>query len=173
MVPPPRLVSLDGRATPQFRVMPPDYTGLTPADLPDGTTELMLPTGPIPAGTTIAMRGATDVRLSVRGSHVLGRSLRVERASPLAALGHLNPIAAIVAGSLAESIGADIPLTLDSSGRSLLGDLHAVDARRLCAAAHGRDRLDGDAGRSTSPGRATRCRSSRWPDPRPVAIRSY
>lgn len=117
VVPPPRLVSLDGRATPQFRVTPPDYTGLPPADLPGGTTELTLPTGPIPAGTIIFMRGATDVRLSSAALTLMGDRSAVERAAPLAALGHLNPILSAAVGPLAEAIGADVPLSIDSSGR--------------------------------------------------------
>jgi hypothetical protein len=117
VVPPPRLVPLDGRATPQFRVIPPEYTGLSSADLPGGTTELMLPTGPIPAGTTVTIRGATDVRLSAAALMLLADRSAVDRAAPLAALGHLNPVAAWACVSLAESIGAEIPLVLDSSGR--------------------------------------------------------
>jgi hypothetical protein len=59
VVPPPRLVPLDGRPTPQFRVAPPAYTGLPAADLPDGAVVLELP-----VGTTVRMRAATDVPLS-------------------------------------------------------------------------------------------------------------
>lgn len=117
VVPPPRLVSLDGRATPQFRVTPPTYTGLPVADLPGGTTELMLPTGPLPLGTAIAMRGATDVRLSSAVLTLLGDRSMVERTASLAGLGHLNPLAAAAAVPLAETIGADVPLSIDSSGR--------------------------------------------------------
>src|SRR5262249_6973326 len=36
VVPPPRLMPLDGRPTPQFHVRPPEYTGLPALDLPDG-----------------------------------------------------------------------------------------------------------------------------------------
>src|SRR5581483_2805511 len=35
VAPPPRLTLLDGRPSPQVRVVPPAYTGLRPADLPD------------------------------------------------------------------------------------------------------------------------------------------
>jgi hypothetical protein len=117
VVPPPRLVPLDGRASPHFRVVPPEYTGLVPAELPGGTTELMLPAGPIPAGTTVSIRGATDVRLSAAALTLLGDRFAVDRAAPLAPLGHLNALSAWVGVSLAESIGAEIPLALDPSGR--------------------------------------------------------
>ena len=117
VVPPPRLVPLNGRASPQFHVIPPDYTGLAPRDLPEGAMDLQLPTGPIPVGTLVSLKGATDLRLSAASLVYLGNKSAVKRAAPLAGIGHLNPVAAVGAVSLAGSIGDDVPLALDVSGR--------------------------------------------------------
>ena len=117
VVPPPRLIGLDGRATPQFHVIPPDYTGLSPRELPEGATELQLPTGAIPIGTVVTLRGAADLRLASATLVYLGDKSVVERGAPFAALGNLNPVAAAAAVALSAEIGADIPLPLDPGGR--------------------------------------------------------
>ena len=116
IVPPPRLVPLDGRASPQVHVAPPEYTGLKPTDLPDGATVIEVPTG-----TAVTFRAATDVRLSAAVLSYQGDRSPVERASPIAPLGLLNPLAAFGSQSLAEDIGADIPLALVGDGRVMLG----------------------------------------------------
>jgi hypothetical protein len=116
VVPPPRLMPLDGRPTPQFRVTPPAYTGLPAVDLPDGAVVLELP-----VGTAVSMRAATDVRLSAAGLAFLGDKSAVERAAPLTTIGHLMPFPAAGAMPLAEAIASDIPLSLDPTGRVISG----------------------------------------------------
>jgi len=111
VVPPPRLVPLDGRASPQVHIDPPQYTGQPATDLPDGTTIIEAP-----LGTTIALRAATDVRLSSATLSYLGDRSTIQNASAVAAVGHFHPLAAFIAQSLAEGIGADIPLTLSGDG---------------------------------------------------------
>ena len=88
-----------------------------PGDLPEGAMDLQLPTGPIPVGTLVSLKGATDLRLSAASLVYLGNKSAVKRAAPLAGIGHLNPVAAVGAVSLAGSIGNDVPLALDVSGR--------------------------------------------------------
>ena len=68
---------LNGRASPQFHVIPPDYTGLAPRDLPEGAMDLQLPTGPIPVGTLVSLKGATDLRLSAASLVYLGNKSAV------------------------------------------------------------------------------------------------
>jgi hypothetical protein len=55
VLPPPALVPLDGRPSPQVRLTPPAYTDLPPFDLPDGAgnIETVL-------GTSVRLRAATD-----------------------------------------------------------------------------------------------------------------
>jgi hypothetical protein len=55
VLPPPRLVPLEGRSSPQIRLDYPAYTGLRARDLPDGTTTIEAP-----AGTRVMLRAATD-----------------------------------------------------------------------------------------------------------------
>jgi hypothetical protein len=112
VVPPPRLVPLDGRASPQAHVVPPAYIGLRPVDLPDGAITIK-----VPLGTTITLRAAADVRLSSAVLSYQGDRTAVERASGLAPVGLLNPIAAFGSGSLAGHIAADIPMTISGDGR--------------------------------------------------------
>lgn len=116
VVPPPKLVPLDGRPTAQFRITPPAYTGLPAVNLPDGEAVLE-----IPVGTVVQMRAATDVRLSAAVLSYQGDKSSIVNASGLAPLGHLNPLAAVGAQLLANSTGADISLSLDPEGRVLTG----------------------------------------------------
>jgi hypothetical protein len=111
VVPPPRLVPLDGRPTPQFHVTPPAYTGLPPAQLPDGAAVIE-----VPVGTLLRFRAATDVRLSTAELSYAGDRSAVVNASPLAHLGHTNPLAAVVAQRLADQLCADIPLAIGEDG---------------------------------------------------------
>src|SRR5579883_1531568 len=107
VVPPPRLVPLDGRPSPQFHATPPEYTGLSPTQLPDGAAVIEIPTG-----TLIRFRAATDVRVSTAELIFSGDKSFVINAAPVAYLGHLNPLSAIACQELAEQLGANIPLTI-------------------------------------------------------------
>jgi hypothetical protein len=55
VLPPPQLVPLAGKPSPQIRLIYPRYTDLAAAELPSGTMTLEAP-----AGTQILLRGATD-----------------------------------------------------------------------------------------------------------------
>src|SRR5262249_19562973 len=90
VVPPPRLIPLEGRASPQVHIDPPEYTGLKAVDLPDGAAVIE-----VPLGTTITFRAATDVRLSSAVLSYQGDRSPVERASGLVPLGLLNPVHAL------------------------------------------------------------------------------
>jgi hypothetical protein len=112
VVPPPRLVPLDGRATPQVGVTPPAYTGLRPFDLPDGAAVME-----VPVGTVVSLRAAADVRLAAAVLTFQGDRSAVEQAAGLAPLGSLDPAVACGAQLLADAIGADIPLVLSADGK--------------------------------------------------------
>lgn len=111
VVPPPRLVPLDGRASPQFYVTPPAYTKLPAGELPPGASVIEIPTG-----TVVHFRAATDVRLSAAVLVYTGDKSAPATAGPLAHFGHLDPIAAIGAQRLANEMMADIPLTISADG---------------------------------------------------------
>ncbi len=114
VVPPPRLVPLDGRPSPQFHAAPPAYTNLPAAQLPDGAAVIEVPTG-----TVLRFRAATDVRLSAATLAYAGDRSAVVLAAPVAFLGHTNPLSAIGCQHLADALGADIPLALSGDGTRL------------------------------------------------------
>jgi hypothetical protein len=117
VIPPPRLVPLDGRPSPQFHATPPTYTRLSPSQLPDGAAVIEIPTG-----TFLRFRAATDVKLSNAVLAFAGDRAAVQNASPLAYLGHLNPLSAVGGQMLADSLGADVPLTISGEGTRLSAD---------------------------------------------------
>ncbi|MDB5310332.1 MAG: hypothetical protein JWO38_4534 [Gemmataceae bacterium] len=116
VVPPPRLIPLDGRASPQLRVVPPLYTGMPPLELPDGAAVVE-----VPVGTVVSIRAAADTRLAGAVLAYLGDRSTVERTAGLAPVGLLNPIGGLGAQLLAEGIGADVPLTLSGDGKVMSG----------------------------------------------------
>jgi hypothetical protein len=59
VVSPPHLIALDGRPSPHLHVTPPEYTGLRPLDLPDGSAVIE-----VPAGSRVRLRAAANVPLS-------------------------------------------------------------------------------------------------------------
>ncbi len=114
VVPPPRLVPLNGRPSPQFHITPPTYTGLPSVDLPDGASVIE-----IPIGTLVRLRAATDVRLSSAVLTYLGDKSALATTAPFAPLGHTNPLAAIGQQQLADALGNDIPLSLSSDRQQM------------------------------------------------------
>ncbi len=115
VAPPPRLIDLNGRPSPQFHVTPPRYSGLPDIDLPDGAATLE-----VPVGSVVQMRAAVDMRLSSAKLVFQGDKSSLEKAYSLAVLGNLNPIAGGFIGyAMAHDIGNDIPLSLDNGNRVL------------------------------------------------------
>ncbi|MFM8271836.1 MAG: hypothetical protein ACKODX_05820, partial [Gemmata sp.] len=113
VVPPPRLVPLDGRPSTQLHLAPPAYTKLPGASV-DGVERVEVPTG-----TVVRFRAATDLKLSAAALVYMGDKSAVVGAAPLAHLGHLNPLAAVGAHGLANELAADIPLALSAGGTHL------------------------------------------------------
>ncbi|WP_145243172.1 hypothetical protein [Urbifossiella limnaea] len=112
VVPPPRLVPLDGRPSPQLHVTPPEYTGQRLTELPDGAAVVE-----VPAGTTVRLRAAADVPLGRAVLAFQGDRSAVERAAPLAHLGRLDSLGAAGSALLADALGDDVPLALSGDGR--------------------------------------------------------
>jgi hypothetical protein len=116
VVPPPRLVPLNGRPSPQFHVTPPAYTKLPAAQLPEGAARIEVPTG-----TLVQFRAATDVRLSNAVLSFHGDKSALTTATPLAHLGNFDAFTAIGAQQLADMFTADIPLAVSGDGTRISG----------------------------------------------------
>ena len=114
VVPPPRLVPMGGRPGPLFHITPPEYTGLPAINLPDGAAAIE-----VPVGTVVRMRASTDVRLGSASIVFAGDKTLLSQTAGLAHLGHLNPISAYAAQELADSMGSDIPVSLDGTAKNL------------------------------------------------------
>jgi hypothetical protein len=102
VLPPPQLVMLDGRPSPQIHLQYPEYTDLPPQDLPDGTSSIEAI-----AGTHITLHAATD-RPVVRAW--LECSLELEPTMTVAA--GLNPLPL-------PPLWRQIPATISADGRVL------------------------------------------------------
>ena len=114
VVPPPKLVPLNGRASPQIHVAPPEYTGVKAGDLPDGTGVVE-----VPVGSRVTMKAATDVRVASASLVFVGDRGGIALTPPLAPVGFLNPLSAVAGQMLGEAVGSDIPVSLSSDGRIL------------------------------------------------------
>jgi hypothetical protein len=114
VVQPPRLVPLDGRPSPQVAAIPPAYTRVPPFGLPDGAAVIE-----VPLGTALTLRAASDVPLARAELHFQGDRSRVESGAGLAPIGLTNPIGALAAQRLADSIGLDVPLLLSGDSKRM------------------------------------------------------
>jgi len=117
VVPPPRLVPLDGRASPQFHATPPAYTNLPAIQLPDGAAVIE-----VPVGTMLRFRAATDVKLSAATLAFAGDRTTVANAAPVAFLGHTNPFAAVGTQALANVLASDVPVNISGDGTRISAD---------------------------------------------------
>jgi hypothetical protein len=116
VVPPPRLVDLAGRPSPQFHIVPPAYTGLPAIQLPDGAVVLE-----IPVGTAVSLRAGVDLPITSASLVYQGDMAAIQSLLPFLPLGHLQPCAAIGSVVLGQSIGSPIPLTIGPDQRTLWG----------------------------------------------------
>jgi hypothetical protein len=112
---PPRLTLLDGRPSPQIRLIARAYTNEPPADRPEGT-------GSVEAvcGTRIVLRAATDRPIVAASLHFDGDRGGWNTAVAVAPLASAWPFAAAASPGLAESFGADIPVGVAGPDRRLL-----------------------------------------------------
>lgn len=114
VLPPPQLVPLNGRASPQVRLKFPGYTGLPELDLPDGSGKV-----DAVAGTLVTLRAAANRPLSAAWIEFRPepRSLEVELLlSPVAAG---DPFGAFAAAAAGRAVWEPVPADLAPNRREL------------------------------------------------------
>jgi hypothetical protein len=116
VLPPPQLIPLDGRPSPQVHLEYPAYTDLPPADAPDGAGSIECV-----AGTQVTLRAATDRPLErawLEFPPELNNPLGV--AAHLSGLSTASPLTVAAAQGLAASrTWRQIPARLEAEGRVL------------------------------------------------------
>ena len=114
VLPPPELVPLDGRPSPQIRLEYPRYTDLAPRQMPDGGSSFEAV-----AGTSAHLRAATNRPIAL--SYLVYRP-EIPSLSIAAALAPLPSVHALEATSAAaggQSVWAAVPVRLGREGRLL------------------------------------------------------
>jgi hypothetical protein len=121
VLPPPQLVPLAGRPSPQIALRFPDYTGLPAIDLPDGASSIEAA-----AGTQICMRAAVD-RPLVRAWLEFPAELEpaLTTAAVLGALGAGQPSGVFELAAARQRIWKQIPARLEAGGTVLSFDFIA------------------------------------------------
>jgi hypothetical protein len=109
VAPPPKLVPLDGRPSPQLHLTYPAYTHLPPAELPDGSAVIEAVNG-----THIRLRAATDRRVVVAVLRNQTEHPAVPPAQALAQLAGLGatPFGPAGSAALAAAFTADVPVPI-------------------------------------------------------------
>jgi len=115
VAPPPRLVLLDGRASPQVRLDFPTYTDLPTVQLPDGAGVV-----DAVAGTTIHFRAAADRRIASASFRFQGDRNPIRTATAAAPLAGQNPFETIASLMLSQAFTADIPVRVSGADGTLL-----------------------------------------------------
>lgn len=116
IVPPPQFVAMGGRPSPQFRLVPPAYTGLPEGYLPDAAAVLE-----IPAGSILHLRARVDTPLAEARLVYLGDLTHQSLLTPLRGLQVGTPALLPPVFSLHASLADDIPLQLDEEGTVIQG----------------------------------------------------
>ena len=118
VVSPPSLVPRDGRPSPQIHLVYPEYTGLPPADLPDGTGMIEAV-----AGTQVTFRAAADRRIIRAELFPESDLMPFHAAIAAAAVVADHPLAALSARSLLQAYTQPILLTCSGpDGTQLEGE---------------------------------------------------
>jgi hypothetical protein len=114
LAPPPKLVPLDGRASPQMHATFPAYTDLPAVDLPDGS-------GAVEAVHGTRIRFAAGVDRPVVSAVLVPQWDRtpLRTAAGVAAVATPDGFGALAAQALADDVSEDIPLTVDRGGTRL------------------------------------------------------
>ena len=115
VAPGPKLVALDGRASPQLDLTFPAYTDLPPAVLADGAGVVEAV-----AGTRVHFLAAADRRIVSAAFVPQFDTSALARATAVASLSSVNPLAAVAAQLLADGLLADIPVNVTGSDGTLL-----------------------------------------------------
>jgi len=112
VLPPPQLVPLHGRASPQVHLAFPAYTQLSEVDLPDGS-------GKVDAvnGTTVTLRAAANRPLSAAWIEFRPEPHGVAAELLLSPLGTGDPFAALAVVAAGQSVANPVPATLSPERR--------------------------------------------------------
>jgi hypothetical protein len=116
LVPPPELVPLDGRPSPQTHLRYPAYTGFAPRDLADGGRSVTAI-----AGTEVRLRAATDRPVARAALAYAERPQQPDPAAVAARLAALRPdaLGAALGLPLAPALAAPVRITPAGDGRLL------------------------------------------------------
>jgi hypothetical protein len=115
VVPPPKLVDLDGQPSPQIALYPPLYTDLPrPFKLLPGTRDLE-----VLAGTNVVLRAKADRPLAQAWIEYQPEHPLAMPASVLSFLGQTGPIQAVAQSAVGNAVWGRIPAQLDNEGSVL------------------------------------------------------
>jgi hypothetical protein len=114
VLPPPQLVPLDGRASPQVHLTFPSYTQLPPLDLPDGS-------GKVDAvnGTLVTLRAAANRPLSAAWIEFRPEPASIAADLALSPFAAGDPFAALAAQGAWRGVTEPVPATLGEDHRTL------------------------------------------------------
>jgi DNA repair exonuclease SbcCD ATPase subunit len=114
VLPPPVLVALEGRASPQLRLHYPVYTCVTDRDLPDGAGTI-----DTVAGTQVSLRAATDRPIARAWIAYRPDRPAIAPAAFLTCLGASNFVGATVSTAAGFDIWGNMPVHIDATGHVL------------------------------------------------------
>jgi hypothetical protein len=114
VLPPPVLVPLGGRASPQVHLQYPGYTDLRDSDLPEGSGNIEAV-----AGTQVSFRAATDRSVARAWIEYRPEPAVTLPAAGLSFLGINHPAAVLVPLVTGQSIWDRVAVEIDSTGREL------------------------------------------------------
>ena len=117
VLPPPVLVPLDGRSTPQVRLHYPAYTDLGDQDLEDGSGNI-----DAVAGTSATLRAATDRAVAHAWIEYRPEAPLVHEAAFLGLLGSQHPASLLALTACGRQIWERVPVRLGPTGRELAVD---------------------------------------------------
>jgi hypothetical protein len=115
VVPPPKLVDLDGQPSPQTALYPPLYTDLPrPLKLLPGTRDLE-----VMAGTNVVLRAKADRPLAQAWIEFQPDNALAAPASVLSFFGQTGPLQAVAQAAIGNAVWGRIPAHLDKEGSVL------------------------------------------------------
>lgn len=112
VLPPPVLVPLDGRASPQVHLAYPAYSDLRPQQLPAGSGNI-----DAVAGTVATLRAAADRPLARAWIEYQPEIPNLKKTAPLSCLGTTNPLGVVALYAVSRELWSPLPVQLQGDGR--------------------------------------------------------
>lgn len=112
VLPPPALVPLDGRPTPQVRLRYPPYTDLSAADLPDGVGNIETV-----VGTHVTLRAATDRPITRAWVEFRPEPAILYLIAALGPVGAEHLVSGLSLNAAGQAVWGLVPARLESNGR--------------------------------------------------------